>query len=235
MQPLFKQTKPVVQPTEQKRPDEKLQQHCKTLQELNVDDDRASAVTHVSQRLSQLGQDWRQNQRRLNSSTSQITPDEWIDRYAAGLLKPNVNASSRSSVKTELKIYSGKSLDWFEWIDLYRARVHDTGKSAGEKLAILKRYLKGDCLDLVQGLGGGEPAYIEALVRLKQSWGRRNVMQAATLQAIEKVELKNDPFIFKRFVERIRTHLFDLSRIGESNVPDLIENICMRLQPPDRL
>ncbi|KZS01613.1 Uncharacterized protein APZ42_001679, partial [Daphnia magna] len=52
------------------------------LQELDVDDDRASAVTHVSQRLSQLGQDWRQNQRRLNSSTSPAAPDEWIDRYA---------------------------------------------------------------------------------------------------------------------------------------------------------
>jgi hypothetical protein len=54
-----------------------------------------------------------------------------------------------------LEIYSGKALDWFEWIDLYRALVHDSGKSAGEKLAILKRHLKGDCLDLVQGLGGG--------------------------------------------------------------------------------
>ncbi|XP_045035900.1 uncharacterized protein LOC116931615 [Daphnia magna] len=171
----------------------------------------AAAVTHVSQRLSQLGQDWRQNQRRLNSSTAQAAPDEWIDHYAAGQLKPNVTAN------------------------LYRALVHDTGKSAGEKLAILKRHLKGDCLDLVQGLGGGEPAYIEALVRLKQSCGRRDVMRAATLQVIEKVELKNDPATFKRFAERIRTHLFDLSRIGEYNAPDLIEKICMRLQPPDRL
>ncbi|XP_045024961.1 uncharacterized protein LOC123469747 [Daphnia magna] len=205
------------------------------LQELDVDEDRASAVTHVSQRLSQLGQDWRQNQRRFNSSTSPAAPDEWIDRYAAGQLRPNVTASSRSSVKTELEIYSGKSLDWFEWIDLYRALVHDSGKSAGEKLAILKRHLKGDCLDLVQGLGGGESAYIEALVRLKQSSGRRDVMRAATLQAIEKMELRNDPAIFKRFAERIRTHLFDLSRIGESNAPDLIERISMRLQPPDRL
>ena len=60
-------------------------------------------------------------------------------------------------------------------------------------------------------------------------------MRAATLQAIDKVELKNDLAIFKRFAERIRTHLFDLSRIGESNAPDLIEKISMSLQPPDRL
>ncbi len=54
-------------------------------------------------------------------------------------------------------------------------------------------------------------------------------------EAIDKVELKNDPAVFKRFAERIRTHLFDLSRIGESNVLDLIKKISMRLHPPDRL
>jgi hypothetical protein len=33
-------------------------------------------------------------------------------------------------------------------------------------------------LDLVYGLGGGESAYIEALVRLEQTCGRRDVMRA---------------------------------------------------------
>jgi hypothetical protein len=41
-------------------------------------------------------------------------------------------------------------------------------------------------------------------------------MRAATQQAIEKVELKNDLAIFKPFADRIRTHLFDFSRTGES-------------------
>lgn len=38
-------------------------------------------------------------------------------------------------------------------------------------------------------------------------------MRAAHLQAIEKMELKNDPAAFKRYAEKIQTHLFDLSRI----------------------
>lgn len=36
---------------------------------------------------------------------------------------------------------------------MFRALVHDNDKSLGEKLAILKRHFKGDCADLVRGLG----------------------------------------------------------------------------------
>jgi hypothetical protein len=118
---------------------------------------------------------------------------------------------------------------------LFRALVHDTPKSAGEKLALLKRHLRGDCLDLVYGLGGGESTYKEALVRLMQNYGRRDVMRAARHEAIRKLEPKQDPGAFKRFAERIRTHLFDLNRIGETGTTDLIEKICLKLQLHDRL
>jgi hypothetical protein len=60
-------------------------------------------------------------------------------------------------------------------------------------------------------------------------------MRATHIQAIEKMELKNDPAAFKRFAVKIRTHLFDLSRIGESSSADLIEKISLRLQLQDRL
>jgi hypothetical protein len=60
-------------------------------------------------------------------------------------------------------------------------------------------------------------------------------MRAAHHQAIQKLETKQDPASFKRFAERIRTHLFDLSRIGETGTTDLIERICLKLQLPDRL
>ena len=60
-------------------------------------------------------------------------------------------------------------------------------------------------------------------------------MRAAHHQAIKRLEPKQDPASFKRFAERIRTHLFDLSRIGETGTTDLIERICLKLQLPDRL
>lgn len=106
------------------------------------------------------------------------TPDDWIDKYNVSLL-PLISTkhSSPSAVSAELEPYQGKALDWFGWIDLFRALVHDTPKSPGKKLALLKRYLRDKCLDVVYGLGGGETACIQALVRLKESCSRRDVMK----------------------------------------------------------
>ncbi|XP_057366947.1 uncharacterized protein LOC130687793 [Daphnia carinata] len=184
---------------------------------------------------------WCDNQRRWISpeadGRADSLPDEWIDLYSSGRLLPihDQNLGSRSSVRADLELYYGKALDWFCWIDLFRALVHDSNKSAGEKLALLKRHLRGDCADIVHGLGGGEAAYIEALTRLKQTCGRRDVMRAAHLQAIDKLELKHDPSNFKRYAEKLRTHLFDLSWIGVTSSADLIERVCQRLQLQDRL
>ncbi len=115
-------------------------------------------------------------------------------------------------------------------MDLFRALVHDTAKAPGENLALLKRHLRGDGLDFVHGLGEGEGTYIEALVRLKKSCGRRDVMREPHSQAIENLELKKDPVVFKWCAEKTRTHFFDLSRIGETATADLIEKVCLRLQ-----
>lgn len=51
-------------------------------------------------------------------------------------------------------------------------------------------------------------------------------MRAAHRQAIGKLETKQDLASFKRFAEKIRTHLFDLKRIGETGTTILIEKIC---------
>ncbi|XP_045031141.1 uncharacterized protein LOC123473813 [Daphnia magna] len=200
------------------------------------DDDHFTSVSQQIDNTTPQAKALLDQQRQKNSDSNPETPDTWIDLYSTGRLTPVVTArSTRSSVSAELEPFDGKALEWFSWIDLFRALVHDTPKSPGEKLALLKRFLRGDCLDLVYGLGGGEAAYIEALVRLKQTCGRRDVMRAAHHQAIQRLETKQDPASFKRFAERIRTHLFDLSRIGETGTTDLIEKICLKLHLHDRL
>jgi hypothetical protein len=128
-----------------------------------------------------------------------------------------------SSVRTELEPFSGKETNCFGWIDLLKTLMHETTKSTGEKLVLLKRHLKRDCLDFVHGLGGGEEAFIESLVRLKQSCLRRDVMRAAHIQAIENLECKTYPNTFRRYTENIKTHLFDLNRIRETSSTDIIE------------
>jgi hypothetical protein len=190
-----------------------------------------------------LANEWLARQRRINNisnlnnnNNNQETPDDWIDQYSAGLLPPISNKlSARSAVSAELASFQGKALEWFEWIDLFRALVHDTPKSPGEKLALLKRYLKDECLDVVYGLGGGETAYIQALVRLKETYGRGDVMRAAHLQALDRLELKGEAGLFKRFPEKVRSHLFDLNRIGETSTADVIEKICLKLTLQDQL
>lgn len=47
---------------------------------------------------------------------------------------------------------------------MFYALVHITRKTASEKLAILKNYLKGDLADIVHGHGGGEQGYKDWIV-----------------------------------------------------------------------
>ena len=153
---------------------------------------------------------------RNRTATVDPPPDSWIDEYHAGF-EPifEHREVSRAIVSATLDEYSGKALECFQWIDLFHSLVHRSAQSPGEKLAILKKSLKGDALDVVYGLGGGEDAYKEALKRLKEAFGRRDVMRAAHLQAVDRLDYrKNDALSFKKFAERVRSHLFDLHRIG---------------------
>lgn len=95
----------------------------------------------------------------------QLSVLDWIEDYTAGRRAGEPitrEAGCKTSVKTDLGPYSGSALEWFAWIDLFKSIVHDSNCSPGEKLAILRRNLQGDCQDIVYGLGGGEPTYKEA-------------------------------------------------------------------------
>jgi hypothetical protein len=169
---------------------------------------------------------------------STSAPDDWIETYCAGKEKPAAPMGDHrhSSVKVDLEVYSGRALDWFEWIELYHALVHRTSKSPREKLAILKRNVRGETADMVYGFGGGEAAYKEALLRLKATRGSRPVMRAAHLHALEKLEApRSDPTSFRRYAEKVRTHLFNLNCIGETGHANIIELLTQKLPVEDRL
>ena len=174
---------------------------------------------------------------KVNSTMVAPAPDDWIDEYCTGREKLVTHSKSEhSSVRVELPTYSGRAVEWFNWIGLWAALVHQTNKTPSEKLAILKNYLDGDLSDIVYGLGGGEAAYKDALARLKETCGNRAVMRAAHLQALEKMDPpRGDPASFKRFAERARTHLFNLTCIGEYGHADVIERLSKKLQLQDRL
>ncbi|KZS20667.1 Uncharacterized protein APZ42_012603 [Daphnia magna] len=172
------------------------------LQQLSIDDQKPFSSAHY-----------------YNPIAAQNVAD-WLFRPRRMFEQPGF----RSTLSVDLDLFHGKSLEWFSWIDVFRALVHATVNSPGERLALLKRYLRGNCLDVIYGLGGGEPAYMEALTRLKQTCGRRDVLRAAHLQAMGQLEIKQDPATLKRFAEKVRTHFFNLSRIDETSTADELMN-----------
>uniref|UniRef100_A0A5S6QAK1 Peptidase aspartic putative domain-containing protein n=1 Tax=Trichuris muris TaxID=70415 RepID=A0A5S6QAK1_TRIMR len=165
-------------------------------------------------------------------------PDQWIDEYVTGRAIPNVgydDGRHRSTVRTELDSYDGTASQWFARIDLFKALVYDTAMSPGEELAILRNSLKGDCRDIVYALGGGEDTYKEALRSLKARCGRRDVIRAAHLQALYKLDPVGTPSQMLRFAEGVRTHLFDPSRTGEMTNTDIVDCLVGKLSIQDQL
>ncbi|KAK4021774.1 hypothetical protein OUZ56_003683 [Daphnia magna] len=62
----------------------------------------------------------------------------------------------------------------------------------------------------------------------RQTCGSQEVMRAPHLQALDQLEIKQDPATLKQFTEKVQIHFFDLSRIGETSTADLIEGVCLR-------
>ena len=173
-----------------------------------------------------------------HGTTRVNAPDDWIEEYCSGKEKPLVirGDNRHSSVRVDLEIYSGRAVDWFEWIELFHALVHRTNKSPGEKLAILKRNVRGETADMVYGLGGGEGAYKDALRRLKATCGSRSVMRTVHLETLNREEApKGNPASFRRYAEKVRTILFNLGYTGEAGHADIIERLGQKLQIQDRL
>ena len=67
-----------------------------------------------------------------------MAPDAWIEEYAGRFAPPEDSQQDRgkSAVRTELDAYDGSALHWFELIDMFRCLVNESGRPAGEKLAI---------------------------------------------------------------------------------------------------
>ena len=183
--------------------------------------------------------DWRRRSFAESKPTirdEEEAPDEWIVRYCNNEEEPNWTYSYKApSTKTEMPIFSGRAIDWFSFIDRFRALAHDQRISPGEKLAALKSSLRGPELDIVEGLGGGEAAYKSALLRLKAFSGCRDVMRASYVTELNRLEPGRTSMTLRRFAEKVRTYLFELIRIGEPAPAQIIEQVVRKLHPSDRL
>ncbi|KAK4013290.1 hypothetical protein OUZ56_025524 [Daphnia magna] len=117
------------------------------------------------------------------------------------------------------------------WIDLYwDGRLHTTRREFSDASSSIRAEL-GDFNEKALEWF----SWIDLFCAL-ENYGRRDVMRAALMQALEKLSIyKQDPSSFRRFSEKTRTFLYDLSRIGESVTVDVIERLCLKLPFADRL
>lgn len=79
--------------------------------------------------------------------------------------------------------------------------------------------------------GEAKPGISRRLQRLKNTCENRSGIRAVYLEVLDLMETPRDnSHPFKRFVECVRTHLFNLSTIGERVYNDTIELIALKLQ-----
>ena len=161
--------------------------------------------------------------------TARRAPDDWIGDFINGVEEEEQFSNDYQrggAVKVELATFDGSPPEWFSWIGIFKALVHDARRSPEEKLAILRCHLKGKCRDVIANLGGGIDAYREALKRLHATCGRRIVLRTAHLKMLDQLDPgKGDPTALERFAEKVRNHLFELSRIGDHSNGDIIERL----------
>ena len=176
------------------------------------------------------------NQSDFSASNLGPLPDDWIVDYVNGFSSSQIWNYLSSSLGADLPMYSGEVLQYFAFVDMFKSLVHCTSRSPAEKLAILKSRLRGPCFDAVKHLSGGEDAYKEALRRFKKRFGDRDLMRMTHKLALERLEYRRgDNSAFVQFAEEVRTHLFELGRLGERQNTHLIENVCSKLTHSDRL
>ena len=157
-------------------------------------------------------------------------PDDWIDRYVQGIKLPDKCIRERPSIP--LSQYDGSSLNWFKWIGMVEAIVHNTSMLPAEKLTMLENSLTGKCSGMIQCVGGGEAAYKDILKRLKENCGDRRAIRAAHVTSLRQLYPGKSQSDFVRFAESVRSHLFGISQISrenDSSHPDIIGEVCSKL------
>ena len=73
-------------------------------------------------------------------------PDDWIEEYTreSGEVYPReIDRKHRGPINLTLETYDGNAMQWFEWISLFKALVHDAGQSPRRKAGNIETTFEG--------------------------------------------------------------------------------------------
>ena len=65
---------------------------------------------------------------------------------------------------------------------------------------------------------------------MKKVCGRRDLMRIADKKEIGQIGLKGrTAVVFYDFALKVRTHMYEIHRLGEINPTDIIEDVCAKI------
>ncbi|XP_059080061.1 uncharacterized protein LOC131878169 [Tigriopus californicus] len=124
-------------------------------------------------------------------------------------------SGGKSTIRSEMPVFSGKPLEFTNWSNLFQSLVHTTNKSPAEKMGLLRMSLSPSCQQLIAGFSNNEQDYHEALRLIHKRFGHEKLLQRAHLQAIRDIPkvASNDPSSFSTFADSLQGHLRVVNRL----------------------
>ena len=161
--------------------------------------------------------------------------DDWIDLYCAGLLDSQAKGSSRPPSVRRIPMYSGRVLDWLEWIALFRTSVHDVEPSVSARAGALRASLDPALVRECMTQSATEDGYMRSLMALKKKCGDRTILRISLTTLLLGLEPSaKAPGGRTGYAAEVKTRLRDLADIGCAD-GSILERLLSKLTETERL
>lgn len=140
----------------------------------------------------------------------------------------------KSSIKTEMPVFSGRPLEFTNWSNMFYSLVHATNKAAAEKMGLLRASISTECSKVIEGFDNSEEHYHQALSVLYRRYGNERVVRRAHLQAIQDIPAvrSGEPASFCEFADLLQGHLRVVTGLlpkGDGLLLTLLEDLEKKL------
>jgi hypothetical protein len=161
--------------------------------------------------------------------------DDWIDLYCAGQLESLAKGSTRPPVVRKIAMYSGRALDWLEWIALFRTAVHDVKPSVSARAGALRASLDPALVRECVTQSATERGYKESLMALKKKCGDRTILRISLTTLLLGLEPSaKAPGGRNAYAAEVKTRLRDLADIGYED-GSILDRLLSKLTETERL
>jgi len=139
-----------------------------------------------------------------------------------------------SPTRIQLPVFGGANKEYEAWKAAFKLCVDETSASDLEKLLYLRKYLKGEALNLIECLGFSAAAYKESLCKLEARYGGPDRIYASIHEEIRDFRPLNNRNVLELdrllyLLESTIVRLKDLKREEELGPRTLYQNIIWKM------